>query len=122
MGADQDFLEKLPEIAKEAGKLRAQQFWIDCVLIALDETGRPSREALADRLRGNSSRAAQLYAFDLVHYEEFDLAPVPLIERKAQLASLIPPGRAILFVDHVPGSGEGLTRVVQESGLHGVMA
>lgn len=122
VGADQNLLAKLPEITKEAGKLRAQQFWIDCVLIALDETGRPSREALADRLRGDTARIAQLYAFDLVHYEEFDLTPVPLIERKAQLASLIPPGRAILFVDHVPGSGEGLARVVQQSGLHGVMA
>lgn len=122
VGAEQNLLEKLPEIAKEASKLRAEQYWIDSVLIALDETGRPSREALASRLRGDSARPVQLYAFDLVHYEEFDLRTVPLIERKAQLASVIPAGRTILFVDHVPGSGEGLTRVVQQSGLHGVMA
>src|SRR5690606_21555180 len=31
VGADQNLLAKLPEITKEAGKLRAQQFWIDCV-------------------------------------------------------------------------------------------
>ncbi|MEZ4654855.1 MAG: non-homologous end-joining DNA ligase [Candidatus Eisenbacteria bacterium] len=122
VGPEDDLLPRLPELAKEAGKLRAENAWIDGVLVALDDTGRPSREVLAERLRGDGERIVQFYAFDLVHYEEFDLRPVPLIERKAQLASVIPPGRSLLYVDHVPGSGEGLVRIVEQSGLHGVMA
>lgn len=109
--------ELLPEIVSDAKKLRAERAVLDGVLVALDSGGRPSRRALEARLRGDADHAVQLYVFDLVHFEEYDLRPVPLIERKAQLASLLPTLKAIQFVDHVPGNGETLAAALAQSGL-----
>lgn len=106
-----------PEIVREAQKIRAERALLDGILVALDAGGRPSSEALHARLQGDVERPVQLYVFDLVHWEEYDLRPVPLIERKAQLASLLPKLRSIQFVDHVPGNGETLARALSQSGL-----
>ena len=62
------------------------------------------------------------YAFDLLHYDDWDLRGLPLAERKQFLRSLLPPAPALLYADHVTASGENLAAVAAGAGFHGLIA
>jgi bifunctional non-homologous end joining protein LigD len=117
----EDLTERVPEIAAEAGSLRAENAWIDGVLVAVDGSERPSRERLEARLSGSASAPVVLYAFDQLYYEEWDLRPLPLVDRKEVLQSALPKLPHVLFVDHVHGRGEELHSVTAAAGLPAVL-
>ncbi|MHC4860925.1 MAG: non-homologous end-joining DNA ligase, partial [Planctomycetota bacterium] len=102
--------------------LHAESAILDGVLVATDEDERPSREALERRLAGEGDAPLDYYAFDLIHYDEWQLRGLPLLDRKRLLASLVPPSPRVLFVDHVLGEGERLAATVAKAGLPGVIA
>ena len=62
------------------------------------------------------------YAFDLLHYDEWDLRGLPLLERKQLLRSLLPALPALLYADHVTAGGESLAAVAAGAGFHGLIA
>lgn len=97
--------------------LRCDRALLDGVLVALDERGRPSRAALARALAGDATRPLAYYAFDLLHWEEFDLRALPLLDRKAALRAVIAPQPAVLYVDHVIGDGAALLAAIADAGL-----
>ena len=87
----------------------------------MDDGGRPSAELLEERLKARELDGLCFYAFDLLHYEEFDLRGLPLVERKAALRAMLPQSPHLLFVDHVTGSGRDLVRAVSAAGLPSVI-
>jgi len=117
----EDLGARLPEIVKEALDLRAENAWIDGVLVAVDASQRPSRAKLEARLSGASSGPVVLYVFDQLYYEEWDLRPLSLLERKAILTTVLPKLPHVLFVDHVQGRGEELHSVTAAAGLPAVL-
>ena len=70
-----------------------------------------------ERLAGDSDAPLQFYAFDLLYFDEFDLRPLGLLDRKAALRAVMPPSPTLLFVDHVPGSGDELVKAVAAAGF-----
>ena len=96
--------------------------------------GRPARQALeggatpaADPAQPEAAADARAgtvayYEFDLLHYDEWDLRGLPLVERKQLLRSLLPPLPALLYADHVTASGESLAAVAAGAGFHGLLA
>ena len=66
--------------------------------------------------------AVAYYAFDLLHYDEWDLRGLPLVERKGFLRSLLPALPTLLFADHVTASGDSLAAVAAGAGFHGLIA
>jgi bifunctional non-homologous end joining protein LigD len=122
-GADRrDLSSLLPEIAADARRLRAENAWLDGVLVAPDERNRPSRAKLETRLSGSAKPAVVFYAFDLLHYDEWDVRPLSLLERKEILSTVLPKLPHLLFVDHVPARGEELHGVASSAGLPAVIA
>ena len=127
VGVDGDPLpEILPEILEDAKSLRCENGYLDGVLVATDGNQRPSREVLERRLQGDTDVAAAVtvvfYAFDLLYYDEWDLAPLPLLDRKQMLATVLPKLRHVLFVDHVQSRGEEFYGVTAAAGLPAVLA
>jgi len=59
---------------------------------------------------------------DLLAFDEFDLRPLPLVERKKLLSRLVPAVGPIRAVDHVEGKGRALYASVRELGLEGMVA
>ena len=116
---------QLPALAEDARAIGAENALLDGVLVAMDEGGRPSRELLDERLASGPERAGEpvhYYAFDLLYFDEFDLRPLPLLDRKAALRTVLPPVANLLFMDHVLGEGGGLAEAVAAAGLPGVVA
>ena len=90
---------------------------LDGEVVVLDEKAQPrfgllQKRALLQR-RTDIERAAvelpaTLFAFDLLAFEDFDLRPLPLSERKALLKRLLPRAGPVRFADHVEERGEEL--------------
>jgi len=114
--------ETLADLTAEARKLRAENAVLDGVLVALDAARRPSEEALQERLKSGGDEPVFFYAFDLLHYDDWDIRGLPLLERKKILASVLPKLPHLLYVDHVEGRGEDLVEVTSAGGLPGVVA
>jgi len=112
----------LPELVEAGASLRCERALLDGVLVATDEQQRPSRSALDARLAGTRAAGVSFYAFDLLYYEEWELTPLPLVDRKKILSTLIPEPRHILFVDHVHARGEDFCAVAKAGGLPAVIA
>jgi bifunctional non-homologous end joining protein LigD len=107
-------------VARDLQELRCETALLDGVLVAADATGRPSRSILAERLAAGGADVV-FYAFDLLHWEDYDLRELPLLDRKAALRATVPAGGTVLFVDHVAGSGPALLDAIQGAGLPGAI-
>lgn len=97
--------------------LRCERALLDGVLVALDADARPSRSALAEALAGTRERPLVYYAFDLLQWEDYDLRPLPLLDRKAALRALVPEVQGVLYVDHVIANGPALLEAITAAGL-----
>ncbi len=117
----EDLSDQVQEIVEEAGELRAETAWIDGVLVAVDTSQRPSREKLEARLSGSSAEPVVFYAFDQLHYEEWDVRLLSILDRKEILATVLPKLPHVLFVDHVHGRGEEFHTVTAAAGLPAIL-
>ncbi|MBL8722423.1 MAG: non-homologous end-joining DNA ligase [Planctomycetes bacterium] len=106
-----------PGLAAAAASLRGHRALLDGVLVATDAQGRPDATATARALAGGDLQTLCYYAFDLLHWEDYDLRALPLLDRKAALRALLPAHPRLLFVDHVAGNGPGLLEAIAARGL-----
>jgi bifunctional non-homologous end joining protein LigD len=120
-----------PDLARALLALPAERFVADGEIAVLDDTGRPVFQRLQKRAlltaprdveRAAAELPATLFLFDLLAFDEFDLRPLPLLERKKLLSMLVPALGPIRAVDHVEAQGRALFASVRELGLEGIMA
>jgi len=126
-----DVTDTYPDVARPMKALPYEGIVLDGELVVFDVEGRPHFESLQKRSQtrrrldiehGTIALPVTLQAFDLLGFEDFDLRPLPLIERKALLARLVPRVGALRYTDHIPEAGEAMYAKVQEMGLEGIMA
>ncbi len=117
-----DPLPETPDVLRDAEDLRAERALAFGVLVATDRSERPSRERMRERLAGDASVPVSFYALDLLRYEEWDVRPAPLIERKALLSTLLPPSESLLLGEHVRARGEDFHRACEAAGLPAALA
>ena len=120
-----------PDLANALLALPDEHLVVDGEIAVLDAQGRPvfqrlQRRALLTDAREVARAAAELpgslFAFDLLGYGDFDLRPLPLVQRKAILRKLIPALGPLRYVDHVEGQGRALFASIRELGLEGIVA
>ncbi|HET9752592.1 MAG TPA: non-homologous end-joining DNA ligase, partial [Myxococcales bacterium] len=126
-----DATSVFPDLARALLRIPADRFVADGEIVVLDETGRPVFQRLQKRALLTAPRdveraalelPATLFLFDLLAFEDFDLRPLPLLERKKLLRRLIPSAGPLRAVDHVEGHGRALFASVRELGLEGMVA
>jgi len=117
----QELADRLPALVRALGGVRAVTAVFDGIVVALDESGRPSEAALTAEL-GSGGGTAVLYLFDVLYAEEWDLRKAALRERKAVLRALLPDSGNLYSVDPVAERGETLARAALDSGLHAIVA
>ncbi|HSD48505.1 MAG TPA: non-homologous end-joining DNA ligase [Actinomycetota bacterium] len=104
---------------------------IDAEIVAFDEDGRNSFEALQQRMNlvneREIKRAAQkvpvaMVAFDLLWLDGNDVTGLPLQERRDLLVSVLEEDERLQLITHVEGSGTAFARTATSLELEGVVA
>ncbi len=113
--------QALEAVEQDLRAIRAENAVLDGTLVCLDDRQRPSAALLERALRGEGGELGY-YAFDLLHWEDYDLRELPLLDRKQALRALLPALAHVFFMDHVMGEGEKLAEVVAAAGLPGLIA
>jgi bifunctional non-homologous end joining protein LigD len=122
-----DFLAKFPELLNLADAFSERPVIVDGEIVVLDDQGRPSFQALQNRLdryghSGGAERPVTFVAFDLLYGNGRDLRNEPLETRKAALASIVREGQGVLYSKHVDGTGTTLFEFAREHHLEGIVA
>jgi bifunctional non-homologous end joining protein LigD len=126
-----DIAAQFPEIARAVAALPYEGFILDGELAVPDESGRPSFQRLQNRAgltraldvrRAAVETPAVLYVFDLLAFAGYDLRPLPLEQRQAILARVLPRVGPLKYVEHFEKDGEALYEQVVQLGLEGIVA
>ncbi|SRR5579871_695743 len=137
--SQRDISKHYPDLAGIAGQVRARRAVLDGEIVCLEPSGRPSFEALQQRMnlrtpdpRKIAEYPVTYYAFDLIFLQPegsetgYDLRNVPLERRKELLRALLrppekPEDRA-RFSDHHAGDAALLFELAKQQGLEGILA
>jgi DNA ligase D-like protein (predicted ligase) len=114
-----DLTRDYPQIASAAAALGGERCILDGEIVAIDEHGRPSFQALQHR--GVTPSAVVYYAFDLLQLGAVDYRSKALRERQRALARLSFTS-PILLSSPLPGTPDEIEPVVRAAGLEGVVA
>ena len=126
-----DYTGVFPEIARAVKALPIDDCIIDGEVVVCDAKGLPSFAMLQRRGRLTSTmdikRAAvelpaTFYAFDLLAFEDFDLRPLSLVERKQLLMEVLPKLGPLRALEHIEREGEAFLEQVTAMGLEGIIA
>ncbi len=122
---------RYPEVAVALRALPLDHVLLDGEIVALDESGRPSFQRLQARMgltrpadveRMRTLVPVSAVVFDALALDGRDLRRLPLHERKACLAMLLPARGVLAYGDHVAGRGQAFFEAACEQRLEGVIA
>ena len=109
-----------PEIDAAAARLKADSVVLDGELVAVDQHGCPSFQALQHR-GAHPRHAIVFYAFDVLHFNGEDLTRLPFEKRRTYLPRIVR-GSGVLISQELPGSAAQVVAAVRQLGLEGVIA
>ena len=118
-----DWSDKFPEIVEAARELEVGSALLDGEIVKLDEKGNSNFSALQQAI-SEGGRGLALFLFDALEIDGEDLTPLPNIERKQRLASLLGEGKPpiLFYADHIVGAGEKLFDAMCEAGGEGIIS
>jgi bifunctional non-homologous end joining protein LigD len=116
---EKDLTLEYPAVVSAVRSVRAPSFTLDGEIVALDDEGRPSFQALQHRSIAGVTIA--YYAFDLLGVGRESLISQSLAARRARLRLLVL-GSGILLSEPLPGSPARIEREIRRLGLEGVIA
>jgi bifunctional non-homologous end joining protein LigD len=120
-----------PEVARAVRALAPDRLVLDGEVVAFDAEGRPSFQLLGRRMHltrphdvahAASEVPVTYVVFDLLQLGTRDLRRLPLAERKALLAQIVPRRGIVRFLDHIEEDGRPLDALCRTLGLEGLVA
>jgi bifunctional non-homologous end joining protein LigD len=112
-----DATRQYPSVAREVARLQTESVILDGEVVAIDDQGRPSFQALHHQ----SAHTLVYYAFDVLHLDGRDLTAAPLDERRELLARVLN-GSRLLRSEPLAGTPAQIEKAVRELHLEGVVA
>jgi bifunctional non-homologous end joining protein LigD len=122
-----DWTDRMPALARAFRHWKADSAIVDGEVVVLDEKGRSDFQKLQNSLSLENDATLVYYAFDLLHLDGRDLRPLPLLERKRELAALLrenagKSGGTVRLSEHVVGQGGEFFRKACELGVEGIVS
>ena len=94
---------------------------LDGEIVALNEEGKVDFQQLQAWQKTGEGHL-QMYIFDILWMEGYDLTGLPLIKRKEILKNILPDHPVIRYSDHIIGSGNDFFELAEKEGVEGIMA
>jgi bifunctional non-homologous end joining protein LigD len=119
-----------PEITRALAALPFEEFTLDGEVVVLDRSGKPTFQLLQRRSQrtqpleahqASIELPATLFAFDILSFEDFDLRPLPLVQRKSLLELMLPRLGPVRYSEHFEAQGIQLHAQVVKLGLEGIV-
>ena len=118
-----DWTREFPEVAAAVRALPVRSALLDGEVAALLPDGRTSFQALQNAFAAGARPSLAYFVFDLLFLDGEELAPRPLVERKAALERLLGTGRGIVrYAPHVVGGGPAVYREAVRLRLEGIVS
>ncbi len=119
-----DWTAKFPVLAARFAELPVAAAVVDGELVHLKADGTTDFGQLQDAIANERTEMLVFYAFDLLHLDGWDLTGAALDDRKAALASLMPPDAAGLlrYSDHQIGRGPDFLRHARGFAVEGIVS
>jgi bifunctional non-homologous end joining protein LigD len=126
-----DVTDKYPELRMIHELVDQVNAVLDAEIVAFDEDGKNSFEALQQRMNLTNEREIKrisskipvaLVAFDLLWLDGNDLTELALEERRELLETIVEQDHRLQVVTHVEGDGKDFVEVARKLGLEGVVA
>lgn len=95
--------------------------WYDGEIVLLDDSGKPSFNALQNAIEGGSNDAIVYYLFDVPYCGGHDLRRVPVEERRAVLQSVLKETQRLRFSQEIGGAAAAILESACKLGLEGVI-
>src|SRR5258706_3804999 len=124
-----DLTPSFPRLATELGKQAAASMILDGEIVAFDANGKPSFNALQNRVQlkskhelaaADQSTPAVFFCFDLLHFAGVDLRNAPYRDRRRYLAQCLLPSPLVQLV-HATEDAAALEKAAIQSGFEGVV-
>ncbi|MFD2235971.1 DNA ligase D [Aureimonas populi] len=117
-----DWTDRFAPLAPSFSALPCKSALIDGEIVAYDENGAPDFSSLQKALKEGGALAC--FAFDLLELDGEDLTARPLTERKRRLEALMRAAAdpALLYSEHVRGSGGAVLGTVCKAGHEGIVS
>ena len=125
-----DLTALFPEVVAELKQQCIDSMILDGEIVALDETGKPSFNALQNRAQTKNPQELKkaqrespviLLCFDLLHFAGLDLRNATWLERRRYLTQCLLPSAHVQLV-HAVDDGEQLYEVSLAAGFEGIVA
>ncbi len=116
---EKELTRDYPRVVAAVAALGAEDLVLDGEIVALDQDGRPSFQALQHQARG--AGAIAFYAFDLLSLNGRELLSQPLEQRRRALAKAVKQSD-VLLSEPLEGTVQQLERAIRRHGLEGIVA
>ncbi|RUT85520.1 MULTISPECIES: RNA ligase family protein [unclassified Mesorhizobium] len=118
-----DWTARYQVLADQAASIEADDFIIEGEVIIVDADGRSDFHALQSAVSSREpSQDYYLVAFDLLHMNAHDLRNMPLEDRRHILQGTILAGGRIQFSEAMPGTGDAVYYLADQTGQEGIVS
>jgi bifunctional non-homologous end joining protein LigD len=118
-----DWTHRMPTIAAELAALPAESALLDGEVVVLGENGTTSFADLQAAFQEGVKKPLTFFLFDILHLNGHNTRGLPLIERKALLATLLEgAGEYLRFSEHLETNGQVIFRKACELHAEGIVS
>ncbi len=123
--------QQYPELSVLPHYVKARNAILDGEIAVLDDKGRPRFNLIQPRISVSDpnsiahlsrSTPVNLFLFDVLYLDGYDLRAVPLLERKRVLTEMVTPSDRIRTSDYFETNGREMLEAARQTGLEGIIA
>ncbi|KON79690.1 DNA ligase D [Azoarcus sp. PA01] len=119
----QDWTHRMPQLVTALAALKLDGSWLDGEIVVNGDNGLPDFQALQNAFEQGASARIVYYLFDAPWLSGDALAPLPLVERKRQLAAALAGGDGgpVVYSEHFAGDVRAALEQACHLGLEGLI-
>lgn len=120
---NRDWTNYFPNVVEAIKTLPIKHLILDGEVVLLDKEQRSNFQLLQNAIGAPKKKPFVYFIFDLIYFNQYNLMPLPLLERKNILHQLLGSNNPSLrYSDHIIGSGDKVFKSACELGLEGIIS
>lgn len=121
--SNKDWTEYFPDVVEDLQGLKLNSAVLDGEIVVLDKDGKSSFQLLQNSIKGNEPARFFYYVFDLLYYDQYNLMPLPQIDRKELLRDLLKNQvNSLRYSEHFKTSGDEVLKSACDMSLEGIIS